>query len=51
MDRILLFNGSSGLDMFGTRGNGTSKIIMNTVICSSFAGIMATFLKPLIEDS
>ena len=36
--------------MFGPRGNGPSKVVMNTVICSAFSGVTASLLKPLIED-
>jgi ammonia channel protein AmtB len=43
---FFFFNGASGLDMFGPRRNGPSKIIFNTAISSAFSGMVAVFLKP-----
>ena len=44
----LFFNGGSVLTMFAPRTNGSAKIMMNTVISSTSAGLVAAFLKPLI---
>ena len=42
----LFFNGGSTADMFVPRAGGISKIMMNTIISGSIAGLVATFLKP-----
>jgi len=47
---FFFFNGASGLDMFGPRKNGPSKIILNTAIASAMSGLVAVFLKPYSDS-
>ena len=42
----LFFNGGSTVDSFSVRTHNTPKIILNTLLAGSSAGIVANFLKP-----
>lgn len=44
----LFFNGGSSLTMFSPRRQAVSKIIMNTIIAGSSAGVVAHVLKPFV---
>lgn len=44
----MFFNGGSTLDMFASRNNGISKIMMVTMLSGTTGGAIATFLKPVI---
>ena len=44
----LFFNGGSTASMFAERQQGISKIILNTILSGTCAGLTASIAKPLI---